>query len=290
MTLKIVLAVATGRDNDTATLDVALGLARRFGAHIDALHIKGDPRDAIPFLGEGASGVLIEQIMTAAERDAGTRSGKARAAFDTWRAASGLALVSRPGEGGSGGTVAWREEVGAEEECMARRGRLADLITLGRPPADDSGASTVLFETALFDTGRPVLVAPPIAPALPVADAPALIFWTGSAEASRAIAGAIPLLTAASRVAIIASNVAGKIAETAGLAEYLQWHGIRAQVKDPLDITPAAGGELLASAKREGAGLLVMGAYTQSRLRQLIYGSVTKHVLESAELPVLMAH
>ena len=73
MTLKIVLAVVTGRDNDTATLDVALGLARRFGAHIDALHIKGDPRDAIPFLGEGASGVLIEQIMTAAERDAGTR-------------------------------------------------------------------------------------------------------------------------------------------------------------------------------------------------------------------------
>lgn len=290
MTLKIILAVATGRDNDTATLDVALGLARRFGAHIDALHIKGDPRDAIPFLGEGASGVLIEQIMTAAERDAGTRSGKARAAFETWRAASGLALVTGPGQSGSGGTVAWREEVGAEEECMARRGRLADLIALGRPPADDSGASTVLFETALFDTGRPVLVAPPTAPTTPVAGSPALIFWTGSAEASRAIGGALPVLAASTRVVVIASNVAGKVAETAGLAEYLQWHGIKAEIKDPLDITPAAGSELLASAKREGVGLLVMGAYTQSRLRQLIYGSVTKHVLTSAELPVLMAH
>ncbi len=290
MTLKIVLAVVTGRDNDTATLDAALGLARRFGAHIDALHIKGDPRDAIPFLGEGASGVLIEQIMTAAERDAGTRSGKARAAFDTWRAASGLALVTRSGEGEGGATVAWREEVGAEEECMARRGRLSDLIALGRPPADDSGASTVLFETALFDTGRPVLVAPPVALATPIVDSPVVIFCTGSAEAARAIGGAIPLLTAAPRVLIISSNVAGKVAESGGLVEYLQWHGVRAQAKDPLDITPAAGGELLAAAKREGAGLLVMGAYTQSRLRQLIYGSVTKHVLTSAELPVLMAH
>jgi nucleotide-binding universal stress UspA family protein len=291
MTLKIVLAVATGRDNDTATLDVALSVARRFGAHIDALHIKGDPRDAIPFLGEGASGVLIEQIMTAAERDAGTRSGKARAAFESWQAASGLSLVSRPGEGGgSAGTVAWREEIGAEEECMARRGRLSDLIALGRPPADDSGASTVLFETALFDTGRPVLVAPPSAPATSTVDTPVVIFWTGSAEAARAIGGAMPLLGASRKVLIIAANVAGKVAETGGLVEYLQWHGVRAEAKDPLDITPAAGGELLASAKREGAGLLVMGAYTQSRLRQLIYGSVTKHVLTSAELPVLMAH
>lgn len=289
MTLKIVLAVVTGRDNDTATLDVALGLARRFGAHIDALHIKGDPRDAIPFLGEGASGVLIEQIMTAAERDAGTRSGKARAAFDTWRAASGLSLVTRPGEG-SGATVAWREEVGAEEECMARRGRLCDIVALGRPPADDFGASTVLFETALFDTGRPVLVAPPVAQSAPIVDSPVVIFWTGSAEAARAVGAAVPLLTAASRVLVVSSSVAGKVAEPAGLIEFLQWHGVRAQAKDPLDITPAAGGELLALAKREGAGLLVMGAYTQSRLRQLIYGSVTKHVLTSAELPVLMAH
>ncbi|MBM3538383.1 MAG: universal stress protein [Alphaproteobacteria bacterium] len=290
MTLKIVLAVVTGRDNDKATLDVALSLARRFGAHIDALHIKGDPRDAIPFLGEGASGVLIEQIMTAAERDAGTRSGKARAAFDAWRAASGLKLITHPGEAGGGATVAWREDVGAEEECMARRGRLSDVIALGRPPADDSGASTVLLETALFDTGKPVLVAPPVPLAVPPVDSPVVIFWTGSAEAARAIGGAIPLLSASSRVLIISSNVAGKVAESAGLVDYLQWHGVRAQARDPLDITPAAGGELLAAAKREGAGLLVMGAYTQSRLRQLIYGSVTKHVLTSAELPVLMAH
>jgi nucleotide-binding universal stress UspA family protein len=290
MPLKIILTAVAGRDTDASTLDVALSVARRFAAHIEALHVKGDPRDAIPFLGEGASGVLIEQIMTAAERDAGTRSGKARAAFDAWRAGSGLPVATRPGEGG-GASVEWREEVGTEEECMARRGRVADLIVVGRPPSDDSGASTVLFETALFDSGRPVLVAPPAAPAgPPVVESPVLIFWTGSAEAARAIGGALPLLAISSSVAIVASNVAGKIADPAPLADYLAWHGVKAQVREALDITPAAGNELLARAKREGAGLLVMGAYTQSRLRQLIYGSVTKHVLTSAELPVVMAH
>jgi nucleotide-binding universal stress UspA family protein len=290
MPFKIVLTAVAGRETDASTLDVALAVARRFSAHIEALHVKGDPRDAIPFLGEGASGVLIEQIMTAAERDAGTRSSKARAAFDSWRAASGLPVATRPGEGG-GATVAWREEVGTEEECMARRGRVADLIVVGRPPADDSGASTVLFETALFDSGRPVMVAPPTPSAgPPVVESPALIFWTGSAEAARAIGAALPLLAIASRVTVVASNVGGKVADAAPLVDYLAWHGVKAQLREPLDITPSAGTELLASAKRDGAGLLVMGAYTQSRLRQLIYGSVTKHVLTSAELPVLMAH
>lgn len=290
MPLKIILTAVAGRETDAATLDVALAVARRFSAHIEALHVKGDPRDAIPFLGEGASGVLIEQIMTAAERDAGTRSGKARAVFDSWRATSGLPVATRPGEG-TGATVAWREEVGTEEECMARHGRVCDLIVVGRPPADDSGASTVLFETALFDSGRPVLVAPPQpAAAPPAVESPALIFWTGSAEAARAIGGALPLLAIAGRVTVVCANVGGKVADAAPLIDYLAWHGIKAQTREPLDITPAAGAELLAGAKRDGAGLLVMGAYTQSRLRQLIYGSVTKHVLTSAELPVLMAH
>jgi len=289
MTLKIILAAVAGRDTDMATLDVALGVAKRFNAHIEALHIKGDPRDAIPFLGEGASGVLIEQIMTAAERDSGTRSSKAKAVFDAWRDSKTLPVATRPGEA-VGATVEWREEIGAEEECMARRGRVCDMIALGRPPSDDSGASTVLFETALFDTGRPVIVAPPATAAVPVADSPVLIFWTGSAEAARAIGAALPFLQASNRVMIIAANVAGKVTETAPLVEYLAWHGVRSQPLDPLLVTPSAGSELLAAGKREGAGLLVMGAYTQSRLRQLIYGSVTKHVLTFAELPVIMAH
>ncbi len=289
MALKLILAAVTGQETDNATLGVATALARRFNAHVDALHVKGDPRDAIPFLGEGASGVLIEQIMAAAERDSGTRSGKAKATFDAWRATSGLVVATRP-SGEAAATVAWREETGTEEECMARYGRVSDIIIVGRPPADDSGASIVVFETALFDTGKAVIVVPPGPLQAPIVGTPAVIFWTGSAEAAHAVSSALPLLTAAETVAVIASSTGGKPTDTGPLVEYLAWHGVKAQTRDPLPITPTAGGELLTSAKREGAGLLVMGAYTQSRLRQLIYGSVTKHVLTRTILPVLMAH
>jgi len=289
MAPKIILAAVTGQDTDAATLAIAAAVAKRFNGHIDALHVKGDPRDAIPFLGEGASGVLIEQIMAAAERDAGTRSGRARIAFETWRAASGLATATRPG--GEGASVAWREETGTEEDCMARYGRVSDMIVVGRPPNDDSGASIVIFETALFDTGKPVIVAPPeTGAASGVVGASATIFWTGSAEAAHAVSSAIPLLATAANVSVVASSTAGKATETGPLIDYLAWHGIRGHATPPLAITPTAGAELLANAKREGTGLLVMGAYTQSRLRQLIYGSVTKHVLTNASLPVLMAH
>jgi nucleotide-binding universal stress UspA family protein len=289
MPLKLILAAVTGQETDDATLDVATALARRFNGHVDALHVKGDPRDAIPFLGEGASGVLIEQIMTAAERESGTRSGKAKATFEAWRATSGLTLATRP-TGEEIATVSWREETGAEEDCMARYGRVSDVIIVGRPPVDDSGASIVVFETALFDTGKSVIVVPPGPLQASIVGTPAVIFWTGSAEAAHAVSSALPLLAAAETVAVIPSSTGGKATETSSLTEYLAWHGVRAQPRDPLPISPTAGGELLAGAKREGAGLLVMGAYTQSRLRQLIYGSVTKHVLTRTVLPVLMAH
>jgi nucleotide-binding universal stress UspA family protein len=288
MGLKTILAAVTGQETDGATLAIATAIARRFNAHIDALHVRGDPRDAIPFLGEGASGVLIEQIMAAAERDAGTRSGRARTTFEAWRSSSGLAVATRPGAEPAP-SVAWREETGTEEECMARYGRVSDLIIVGRPPSDDSGASIVVFETALFDTGKPVIVAPPSPPPA-LLEGPAVIFWTGSAEGSHAVSSAMPLLAAAKGVTVVASNPGGKPTDTGPLIDYLAWHGIRAQARDPLPITPTAGAELLSGATREGAAFLVMGAYTQSRLRQLIYGSVTKHVLTNASLPVLMAH
>ncbi len=289
MAFKIILAAISGQETDAATLDVAAAMARRFNAHIDVLHVRGDPRDAIPFLGEGASGVLIEQIMTAAERDAGTRSGKARTVFEGWHKASGLPLETRPSSAAQA-SAAWREETGTEEECLARYGRVSDIIVVGRPPSDDSGASIVVFETALFDTGRAVIVAPPGATAPSIVGSPAMVFWTGTAEAAHAVSAALPLLAAAESVKVVASNSGGKPQETGPLIDYLAWNGVRAQAGEPLAITPTAGADLLAGARRDRAGLLVMGAYTQSRLRQLIYGSVTKHVLTHADLPVLLAH
>lgn len=289
MSLKIILAPVSGGEGDAAVLAAAEALARRFGAHVVVLHAKGDARDAVPFLGEGASGALIEQIMVAAQRDADSRAERAKAAFAAWRDKAGLTTSSVAG--GTGGSVSWREETGAEDEWVSRLGRLSDLMVLPCPGGSGSVASTITLEAALLDTGRPVLAVPIAGSAGPLGDGPIVIAWNGSAQASRAVAGALPLLAAAPRVVIVAAREGKSVnPDAAGLADYLAWHGVKAEATTPLVKSTSVGAQVLSDAAALGAGLLVMGAYTHNRLRQMIFGGVTRHVLAHATLPVLLAH
>lgn len=289
MAIKTIMAPISGGETDAAMLDVALAVARRFEAHIEVLHVRGDPRDAVPFLGEGASGALIEQIMSAAQRDADQRAVRARAAFDQWRQAAGIAVVAQAGSAGP--SVSWREETGPEDEWIGRRGRLNDMTVLAQPGANGTVTSTLAFEAALLDTGRPVLTAPVIAGAgARIGGTPSVVAWNGSVEAARAIRASIAFLKASPRVVIMVIAEGSAVADVQGLIEYLAWHGVKAEAKTSNAKTMAAGGEFLDECERIGAGLLVMGGYTHSRLRQMVFGGVTKHVLANAKLPVMMAH
>ena len=145
------------------------------------------------------------------------------------------------------------------------------------------------LNAALFETGRRVLVAPLLAPTSLGRNI--AIAWNGSAEASRAVANAIPFLTRSEAVIILAAETDKTPHSTAGeLATYLAWHSIAAEIGDFSPERPSVGEALLGEATSRGADLLVMGGYSHSRMRQLILGSVTRHVLTAAELPVLMAH
>ncbi|MBI3707252.1 MAG: universal stress protein [Proteobacteria bacterium] len=286
MSLKTILAPVSGGEGDAAVLAAAEALARRFGAHVVVLHAKGDARDAVPFLGEGASGALIEQIMVAAQRDADGRAERAKAAFTAWRDKAGLTTSS-----GNGGSVTWREETGAEDEWVSRLGRLSDLMVLPCPGGSGSVASTITLEAALLDTGRPVLAVPMAGFAGRLGDGPIVIAWNGSAQASRAVAGALELLAAAPRVVIVAAREGKSVnPDAAGLADYLSWHGVKAEATTPMVKSTSVGAQVLSDAAALGAGLLVMGAYTHNRLRQMVFGGVTRHVLAHATLPVLLAH
>jgi nucleotide-binding universal stress UspA family protein len=289
MHIKTILVPVSGGDTDAAVLEAALVVAQRFGAHIEALHAQLDPRDAVPFLGEGASGALIQQIMEAAQRDAAARAGRARAAFDSWRQRAGLTLAETP-NGGNAATAFWREEVGAEDELVARRGRLVDMIVVAQPTAGGNVVPTVSFEAALLDTGRPVLAVPTASGTLArLGEGPAVIAWNGSIEAARAIWAALPFLATTERVGILSVVEGGKAADASHVLSYLGWHGVKAQVFTPA-VSGPAGIQILSEAERQQAGLLIMGAYTRSRLRRMVFGGVTEHVLANARLPVLMVH
>jgi nucleotide-binding universal stress UspA family protein len=147
----------------------------------------------------------------------------------------------------------------------------------------------VTLEAALFESGRPILVAPPTPP--PTLGETIVIAWNGSTETTRAIAFSAPLLRRAKRV-IVTSAESGLVPGPTGeqVARYLRNCGIDAEIMNVPGSGRSAGEAFLANAKSVGCDLLVKGAYTQSRLRQMIFGGATSHILSAATLPVLMAH
>ena len=287
MSIKTILVPVDGTEASRTALDVGFILARDLAAHADVLHVATDPKDAVPLLGEGMSAAIIEEMIQLAETEATERTARAEALFEDARNRYGLAVLEDAALGDTGST-ALKQYVGREDEMTAEKGRLADLTVVSRPTESSEATLTMTINAALFETGRPVLVAPPTAPQ--VIGKKIAVSWNGSAEASRAVAAAMPLIARSDSVVIMtaendktSSNVAPE------LANYFTWHGVASETRT-LPGGSQVGQVLLEDCKIVGADLLVMGAYTHSRMRQLILGGVTKHILGSAELPVLMAH
>lgn len=286
MSMMSILARVDGTENDQAVLDSALQVATRFKGHIEALHVRFDPRDLPLVTGYD----MVPEVVALTEtlkRTADRAAEQARSTFEAWRAANKIPLVEAPG-GAARVSVRWQEDAGNEEDVVIRRGRLADLIVVARPTVETSSVSQNAVEAALFDTRRPVLITPPTLRG--DLFGPALVAWNGSAEASAAVALAMPLLAAAKEVGVFTAVEAKHRGEAEELIAYLGWQGIAAKREATGSTTGGVGADLLAVAEATGAGLIVMGGYTHGRVRQIVFGGVTSHVLHHAALPVLMAH
>jgi nucleotide-binding universal stress UspA family protein len=265
-------------------LDAALVLARRVKGHIRALFILPDPHAVLAFLPDVilAAGVTREVI----ERETQEAAAEEKERFIDWRTRNN---VPEAADGRLDTCFAtWAEQIGEFEAVVTRWGRLSDLIVVPRP-AVGSVLARRYFDAAVFGSGRPTLVVSDKTH-FDMADR-VMIAWNGSLEASRAVFGAMPLLHLASRVSIFAAPQYDiEDVDPADLAEYLSWHGIRAHpVVGPKD-EHATGAALVSAAREQQATLIVMGAYTHSRLRQSFLGGVTRHLLAHAPVPLLMSH
>jgi len=182
----------------------------------------------------------------------------------------------------------WREEAGRQNAVVGTLGRVFDVIVVERPAKLASLAEATL-EDALFESGRPVVMAPPV-PLASIGER-VLIAWNGSTETARTVAFAMPFLKRAQSVQVVSVEggmTPGPSAED--LAQNLARHGIPALARhvSARDRTP--GQAFLDEAKAIGADLVVKGAYTQSRLRQMIFGGATRHIIMEATIPVILAH
>jgi nucleotide-binding universal stress UspA family protein len=286
--IRKILVPLVGRDSDRAVLAMGFAVAKTFDAHVEALHVGGDPRDAVPMLGDGLSGALIEEIMRAAEREFAADAELARKHFEGARAAAQAAVTqSAPGPGMASGWM--RSLTGAMEDVVTHEARLADLIVFPQSAGVGDTRLAVTLEATLLGSARPLLLTPDRPPAK--IGGTVAIAWNGGAECARAVAAAMPFLIRAGAVHIITADTSATSSDEAGkLAEYLAWHGIQAKVDKIVPSGEPVGEALLARAAELGADLMVMGGYGHSRMRELIMGGVTRHVLAHPGLPVLMAH
>ena len=194
---------------------------------------------------------------------------------------------AHPAGPGGGARFRWRGGSAIEDSALGSLARVHDITVLSRP--GNRGARMTALEATLFDSGRPVLMAPPNPPA--TFGETVLIHWNASTETARALLFAMPILRKAKRVSFVA--VEGSIVPGPSVKDavgHLEANGVTATEKTVTGARNRPGEAILAEAKAVGADLLIKGAYTQSRLRQMIFGGATSHILAAAEIPVFFAH
>jgi nucleotide-binding universal stress UspA family protein len=287
MSIKTILAGISSDDHSATVLECANRIAQSFGSHIEALHVRADPRGLVPYTGEGMDGTMIEEIMDVTERESGERARRVRAAFDAFCESEKKISVAEK-VSIAGPTINWREEIGREDEVVSVRGRLFDLIAVGRPVKDQALPSPITLEAALLDTGRPVLLVPPQLPAETGKNI--AVAWESSPEASRAIANSLPILSKADKVTLLVRNPMEppEIAPEEAVARF-SWSGIKAEILEFKGDAEEVGAAYLNRSKDVGADLLIKGAYARARVRQMILGGRTRHIIGNAEIPVFLS-
>ncbi|WP_417815303.1 universal stress protein [Thalassospira alkalitolerans] len=285
MAIRTILAPVAGSNIDQRVLDLAFRAAKRFDAHLEALFVAAEPQDAIPIVGEGMSGLIIEEMMRAAEAETVRRETRGRAAYDAARDGAAVAEAGAP-MSDLQPTCAWRRESGREDETVARRGRLFDLVVIGRDPRE--AAASLTFDAALMETGRPLMVAPEKTPE--TIGEKVVIAWNGGVESARAVTSAMPLLRTAKEVTIISvGDVPHGRACAKALAEQFLWHGVEAKVSELPEQSNVASA-LISEADKVGADCIVLGAYSHSRFKEMILGGVTQDMLAKCDLPLWIMH
>src|SRR5271169_4218655 len=281
MSMKTILVPMESNDAIQSALETALLLARRYDSYIEGFALRWVINEYIGI--ELMGGIPVERY----RQDIEEHAKKARQIFELFMEKHNVPRSIKTTKSISCG---WLENVPEDESFVGSYGRVFDVIVMNRPDANSTGLYNRAIESSLFESGRPMLLSPPSPPRQIAANV--LIAWNCSTEQARATALAMPLLQKADRVTVLAviggTGVPGPSAQQ--LIRYLKCNGISAE---PLTVEldgKNTGEAILAAAERLGCDLLIKGAYTQSRLRQMIFGGATQHVLANAALPVLLAN
>ena len=270
--MKSVLLYANQDAGLEARLQAALDIARTFEGHLTCLQVT--PYDSFimgdPFGGIYALPTVVAQVQKTAEE----HRRRIEARLD-----------------GEGVSWDWLRFDGAPAQLLVDRARLADLIVLSLPGADETAAqgTHAIAADVLVHARSPVL-------AVPVAGrgfgglGRALVAWDGSIESSHALRLTMPMLARASQVDVVTVSEGNTEFPATDASLYLARHGVESELSEWPRGGRSIAAALLDAAASLSADYLVMGAYGHTRMREAVLGGATRDMLRESGLPLLMAH
>ena len=280
--MKTILIPTEDHDAMPAVLEAARLMATAFDSYMEGFAVRPSP----------GTYVTVEPVSSLAISGAfePETAREAKAAFDAFMQAH---KVPPGGQAPAAYSYGWPRADAAEDAYIGSYGRVFDLIVLGRPGPAPENPRMPPLESALFDAGRPVLIVPKAVPK--IIGRNVLVAWNRSTEQAHTNSFALPLLQRAEKVTVLMAEggaTTGPSGEDAAL--HLRRNGVKAEALT-LQKTERSSGEAIGELTLEhaaslGCDLVVKSAYTQSRLRQMIFGGATRHILANAAVPVLMAH
>jgi nucleotide-binding universal stress UspA family protein len=278
MSFKTITTILTDGAADWHALDAGLALARAEQAHLSVIAL-GIDRSMPAHYYAGAHAVMIEANFADAQKEAAKLAEGAEKRLGT----QDVSFTVEP----------MTAQIATIAPYIGQAVRFSDLVVLGRPYDTDKGSEAeAVVEAALFGAGVPVMVVP--GSALPARFGRVVVAWNESDAALRAVRAALPVLKQAelADIVVIDPPVRGPERSDPGgeLSQMLARHGVRAEVNVLARTMPRVSDILMRHARDKAADLIVMGAYGKSRFREAIFGGATRHMLETAELPVLMKH
>jgi nucleotide-binding universal stress UspA family protein len=271
-----------------APVDAAIAAARaiafRFDSHVEGLFVRAAPlmvpRGPVP-------AHFLEQYSEYWDQSA----EDARNRFAAIMNENGIPFREAADET-EGPTAWWREMEGEWAQIVGNHARLFELTILARPTGVEQEDWGPVSEAAIFDSGRPILI--PGASPIDRLGETIVIAWNRSTETARTIAMTMPMLIAARKVIVLSVEGAsgGSVPGPRGemLAGYLSRAGVMAEALTVQASGRSSGDTVLEEAAALGADLVLKGAYTHNRLRQMIFGGTTRHIITHSALPVLIAH
>ncbi len=260
-----------------SVLQIALLAARRFDSYVEGMPLGPDLPDLVAF----------DMPVSWSMADQNTWKELADEGHERFASVMRAAGLAERGQSHQQPSFGWTGESAFGESQIGSYARIFDCSVLGRPGPERGDPRMATAETVLFESGKPIILAPPKTPEK-MGDT-VVIAWNNSVETARASAMAMPFLKKAQKVIVMTVEEFRSEGPAGDLyAEMLRNHGINAEFILRNAKHRNSGEAVLRGAEALGADLLIKGAYTQSRLRQMFFGGATSHIMNFAEIPVLM--